>query len=341
MTKPVVKKRAARPAEDEQTLPAAEELKALAAGLSSMADSYRHGRAFSFLRALANEPPRAILLEGGDATERAAVALFWGMTLNCAQMRSGGASADFSADVPGPCYSCPTCLQFLARMHNDLFFLDGSSGNISIDDVRAVRGTLGEVPREARYRTVILSEAQHLTEAAANAMLKSLEEALPTTKFVLTAPQRERLLPTLVSRSWVVTLAWPDPLTAPEGDAGNEAEKDWVRIAVAFFATGKGFFEKTGARGGVDAHGANALVIACQRALTQALSGFTAADVTPGQSAEADLARYFALLPERRQGMAASVLAEGQESVSVGVNPALVVDWVMTRLYMLKPRRAR
>lgn len=332
MTKSVTKKPSARAAkEDEHALPAAEELKALAVGLSSMASSTRHGRAFSFLRALAEEPPRAILVEGGEANERANAALFWGMTLNCA------------AAVPGeaPCYACPTCLQFLAHMHRDLFFLDGKSGSISIDDVRAIRGTLGEIPREAKYRIVILSEAQHLTEAAANAMLKSLEEALPTTKFVLTAPQRERLLPTLVSRSWVVTLAWPDPLTAPEGDARGEAEKGWVRIALEFLTSGKGLFEKTGARGGVDAHGANFLIIACQRALAQALSGYTAEGVAPGQSAEADLARFFALLPDQRRGMAAAVLAEGQESVSAGVNPALVADWVMTRLYLLKPRGGR
>lgn len=329
-SKSAAKKRAAR--EDEQTLPAAEELQALAAGLSSMAVSYRHGRAFSFLRALIAEPPRAILVEGGDASERTRVALFWGMALNC----PGSTSSDCA-----PCYSCPTCLQFLARMHRDLFFLDGASGSISIDDVRAVRGTLGEAPRDAAYRTVILSEAQHLTEAAANAMLKSLEEALPTTKFVLTAPQRERLLPTLVSRSWVVTLAWPDPLTAPEDDARRQAEKDWVRRAVEFFATGRGLFETTGARGGVDAHGANALIIACQRALAQALSGSTAEDIVPGKSMEADLARFFAHLPAQRCGVAAAVLAEGQESIAAQANPALVADWVMTRLYLLKPGGVR
>ncbi|CAK7016896.1 MAG: hypothetical protein DELT_02273 [Desulfovibrio sp.] len=328
------KKRAPRAASDgDQIFPAPEELDSLVAGLSAMAISYRHGRAFSFLRALTAEPPRAVLIEGGNAAERANAALFWGLALNCA----GAAPGEEAAPVV-PCYSCSTCLQFLARMHRDLFFFDGTSGSIGIDDVRALRGTLGEAPREARYRTVILSEAQHLSEAAANAMLKSLEEALPSTKFVLTAPQRERLLPTLVSRSWVVTLAWPDPLAGTEE---SDAAKNWVAVAANFLSTGRGLFEKTGTRGGVDAHGANALVIVCQRALAQALSGYTAADISPGESAEADLARYFAALPPERLGMAASVLAEGQESVSAQVNPALVADWVMTRLYLLKPRGAR
>lgn len=323
------RKRAAH--EDEQNLPAAEELKALAAGVASIAASRRHERAFSFLRSLAAAPPRAVLIEGGTAAERAVTALFWAMTLNCAQ--AGTAEGGRQT----PCFSCSVCLQFLAQMHRDFFFFDGRSGSIGIDDVRAVRGTLGEAPREAAFRVVVFSEAQHLTEAAANAMLKSLEEAPPATTFVLTAPQRERLLPTLVSRSWVVTLAWPDPLAAGEGTDGEE--KNWAGIAANFLASGKGLFEKTGARGGVDAHGANALVIACQRALAQALAGYTAADVAPGQSAGADLARFFASLPEQRRGIAASVLEEGQESVAAQVNPGLVVDWVMTRLYLLRPGR--
>lgn len=332
-TKPAAKKRA--PLDGETNLPAAGELEASAAALAAMAESSRHGRAFSSLRSLAASPPRVILLEGGDAGERAGTALYWGMTLNCENPGRDAASSG-----PVPCLACPVCLKFLGRLHRDLFFLDGSQGSITIDEVRAVRSTLGEAAREARYRLVILAEAQSLTEAAANAMLKSLEEALPATVFVLSAPQRERLLPTLVSRSWVLTLAWPDPLVARD-DAGGEAERGWVAAAAEFLATGKGLFDRTGARGGVDAAGANALIIACQRAMAQALSGMTGKDIPQGKSPDADLARFFATLPEQRLAMAHAVLAEGQESITAQVNPALVADWVMTRLYLLRPKGRR
>lgn len=299
-----------------------------------MAASGRHGRAFSFLRALAAAPPRVLLLEGGLAGERAGTALYWGMALNCEHPQT--ADNGFAA----PCLACPVCLKFLARMHRDLFFLDGASGSITIDGVRAVIGTLGEAARETKYRVVILSEAQSLTEAAANAMLKSLEEALPATVFVLTAPQRERLLPTLVSRSWTLTLAWPDPLTAPEPSTGEEAETahNWAAAAAGFLATGKGLFDMTGARGGIDAAGAANLILACQRAMAQMFSGMTGTDIVPGVSPQADLARFFASLPEERQAMALTVLAEGQDSLISQVNPALVADWVMTRLYLLKSK---
>lgn len=329
-TAKAAKKRAPRETEAE-TLPAAGDMESLAAGLRSMARESRHERAFSFLQALAASPPRVILLEGGDAAERAGAALYWAMALNCESAENPGAA---------PCFTCPVCLKFLARMHRDLFFLDGASGSITIDEVRAVRATLGEAARESKVRVVILSEAQSLTEAAANAMLKSLEEALPATVFVLTAPQRERLLPTLVSRSWALTLAWPDPLVGrdAESENGNENEKlrGWAATATEFLATGRGLFGRTGARG-VEGAAALALIIACQRAVAQVFSGVSAANVPPGASPEADLTRFFASLPEDRLSMAIAVLAEGQESITAQVNPGLVADWVMTRLYLLRP----
>ncbi|SBW02658.1 putative DNA polymerase III delta' subunit [uncultured delta proteobacterium] len=325
------KKRPPREAEAD-SLPAAGDMASLAAGLRSLAGSGRHGRAFSFLRSLAASPPRVILLEGGSAKERADFALYWGMALNCEAPLSDG------EDGAEPCLACPVCLKFLARLHRDLFFLDGTAGSITIDEVRAVRATLGEAARESKYRVVILSEAQSLTEAAANAMLKSLEEALPATVFVLTAPQRERLLPTLVSRSWVLTLAWPDPLVAKEDGADPETARGWAATAAKFLATGSGLFDRTGARGGVDAAGALALILVCQRAMAQVFSGMTGEGIAPGASPEADLARFFASLPENRLAIAGAVLAEGQESVTAQVNPALVADWVMTRLYLLRPK---
>ncbi|MCC8193260.1 MAG: DNA polymerase III subunit delta' [Deltaproteobacteria bacterium] len=325
------KKRSPRETEAD-ALPAAGDLRSRAAGLRSMADCPRHGRVFAALDALVSSPPRVILFEGGTAGERADAALYWGMALNC---ESPALNADGSR---GPCLACPVCLKFMARMHRDLFFLDGSAGSISIDEVRAVRATLGEAARESAYRVVILSEAQSLTEPAANAMLKSLEEALPATVFALTAPQRERLLPTLVSRSWVVTLAWPDPLVSREDADEPETMRGWAATAAEFLTTGKGLFSRTGARGGVDAAGALALILVCQRALAQVFSGATGRDVPAAASPEADLARFFASLPENRVAIANAVLAEGQESVTAQVNPALVVDWVMTRLYLLRPK---
>ena len=318
------KKRAPRDAESD-SLPTVGDIQSLAAGLRSMAADPRHERPFSFLASLKESPPRVLLLEGGSVAERANFALYWGLSLNC-EAPAGAI----------PCLACPVCLKFMARMHRDLFFFDGTSGSIGIDEIRAVRTTLGEAARESRFRVVILSEAQSLTEFAANAMLKSLEEALPATVFVLTTPQRERLLPTLVSRSWVLTLAWPDPLVSKEEEADPETLRGWAGTAAEFLQTGRGLFARTGTKGGVDAAGALTLILVCQRALAQLFSGETGGNVPPGASLEADLVRFFASLPENRLAIAHAVLAEGQESIIAQVSPALVADWVMTRLYLLR-----
>lgn len=95
------------------------------------------------------------------------------------------------------------------------------AGSIKIDEVRALRPLLGEPPRFGRKRVIVMAEAQALGIEAANSLLKVLEDPCPDTCFVFTAPQRERLLPTLVSRGWVVTLPWPDPAAAPSEACAN------------------------------------------------------------------------------------------------------------------------
>jgi DNA polymerase-3 subunit delta' len=300
----------------EETLPGAEEAHALAAGLAGMAAAPEHAAVISCLRSLAASPPQALLLEGGSAREREAVAFYWAALLNC--------PAAAALPSAGPCLACPVCLRLLTRMHRDLFFLDGGEGSIKIEEVRDMRAVLGEAPREARKRVVILAEAQSLTEAAANALLKSLEEPGPHTVFALLAPQRERLLPTLVSRSWVLTLAWPDPHAA---DPGSQSE-EWEAALNAFLRNGRGLLERTSARGSVDASVARSVLGILERALALALAG----------RAQSSLARFFAELPPRRQRMADLLLSEAQESLSFTVNPTLVVEWLAAHLFLLKPR---
>ncbi len=238
---------------------------------------------------------------------------------------SGGVSNSLS-----PCFSCPECIRMVTHLHRDCFFLDGSAGSIKIDDVRALRGVLGEPPREAARRVVVFREAQSLMEAAANALLKSFEEPRPATSFVMLAPQRERLLPTLVSRSLVLTLPWPG------GHAPQEDENlaPWVAALCLFAESGRGWFERSGSKGSVDAPLAHALINACRRALA---ARFT--DLCGGNAPAEGLESLFARLPLERLRMLDEVLAECQDSLIYTVNPTLVLEWLATRLYLLVPRK--
>lgn len=301
----------------DDSLPGKDEIALLQAELRSfMADS-RHERARFFLERLSLSPPQVLLMEGGTPDERLAAAHYWSLLLNCPS-RNGSAV---------PCLECPECVRMLTHLHRDCFFYDGLAASIKIDEVRALRSVLGEPPREARYRVVIFREAQALGEAAANSLLKSFEEPRPGTSFVMLAPQRERLLPTLVSRSFALTLPWP------RGASRTEAERlaPWEETLCVFLRTGQGFFEKSGTRGAVDAPLAHGVVNMCRRALAALLSGAESREVER-------LRALLAKMPEARLRMLDEALAECQDSLILGVNPALVLEWLATRMFFLCPR---
>jgi len=262
--------------------------------------------AVSRLNAIAHDPPQSIVIEGGDADSRVALALYWAMRLNCA-----------SGDIP--CGQCPACKQIADFAFNDLLFFDGREGLIKVQPIRDLRGTWGQPPHGDGFRVTIFSEAQMFMTEAANALLKSLEEPRPGNVFVLCAPQRERLLETLVSRSWVVTLAWPDiRRNAPEIE-------EWTSALVNFWHSGRGWFDRTSTKGAVNKDIAMQVVLGMQRELREAMSGACSTQVSSKLAQTCDLAKM------RRIGL---ILDKAQEALNtqVPVNPAMVLDWVATRL---------
>ena len=219
-TKKVAKasSRAGSAAADE-ALPSREE--AVAAFSSALAPGLERAR--SRLSALADRPPQLLHVEGGELNERVGLALWWAALLNCTNTEEAGALQ------PEPCLACSACLRIGAGLFADLVILDGREGNIKIDQVRELRPLLGEAPRFGRKRVVVVLEAQALGVEAANSLLKSLEEPCPDSCFLFTMPQRERLLPTLVSRGWVLTLPWPDPSRPLP-----ESVRDWASALAEF-----------------------------------------------------------------------------------------------------------
>lgn len=265
------------------------------------------------LTALRGQPPQLIHLEGGEVRERVALALWWAALLNCERDEE-------TEDDGAPCLVCPSCLRIGAGMCADVLVLDGRAGSIKIDEVRALRPLLGEPPRFGRKRVIVMAEAQALGMEAANSLLKSLEEPCPDTCFVFTAPQRERLLPTLVSRGWVATLPWPDP-----SRPANGALREWESALACFLDKGVGWFEKTSVKGALDAAGAQEVVLIGQKALADRLAG----------RGESTLAGLFGRMPDGLLSAADELFARCQEALQAQVNPGLVLDYMATRLYAL------
>lgn len=263
------------------------------------------------LDALARAVPQAVILEGGSAQERAAVGLHLAARLNC------------EAAAP-PCGICATCRQILEKVFLDLQYFDGTAETIKVDAMREIRRLVGEPPRGSGKRVILLAEAQALTEEAANALLKAMEEPRPGNVFVLLTPQRERLFPTLVSRSFTLTLAWPD--TAAPSYGGEDDPWPLLDALHTFWRTGRGWFPVN--KGRPSRLCAERVVTELSRELVAYLAGRADTDLAALLSGcmDPDIPRRFDLL-----------LAESQEALVLSptpVNPALVLDRLATRTYL-------
>ncbi|MBI2036073.1 hypothetical protein HYT17_00335 [Candidatus Microgenomates bacterium] len=79
--------------------------------------------------------------------------------------------------------------------------------SIGIEEIRKLKITISLKPFKSQTKAVVIEEAQKLTIEAQNALLKTLEEPPDHTIIVLTATNKELLLPTIVSRCQVIQLS--------------------------------------------------------------------------------------------------------------------------------------
>jgi DNA polymerase-3 subunit delta' len=92
--------------------------------------------------------------------------------------------------------------------HADLAVVqaDSEGGTLKVDQIREARRTLTLKPYQAKYRVALFLRFQEANDNAANALLKTLEEAPSYAILILTADNPEQLLPTIVSRCEVLRL---------------------------------------------------------------------------------------------------------------------------------------
>lgn len=272
---------------------------ALAAGLAA---------ARSRLATLAVSPPQVILLEGGRPKQREATGLWWAARLNCQHSEP-------------PCLDCPACRQIFCGTHQDLYFLEAGRMNIVMDQVREVLGVIGEAPRGEGFRVIVIADAHLLNAHSANALLKSLEEPRPGTIFVLLTPQRERILPTLVSRSLSITLPWPPALRQADPDL-----EPYLADLTGFVQTGQGWFGRSQPKGAAGKDLAMRLTLQLQRELLAALKGPANAsqlsELLAGQQDLSSLRQVDIMLDDCR------------EALELGVNPALALDCLAVGMRM-------
>jgi DNA polymerase-3 subunit delta' len=140
----------------------------------------------------------AYLFTGPPGLGRRTLALRLAEALNCTKPPALGQ----------PCGACRDCRQIESMTHPDLSIVQAETegGTLKVDQIREVRRALTLKPYQAKYRVALFLRFQEASEGAANALLKTLEEAPEYVILVLTADSSEQLLPTITSRCEVLRL---------------------------------------------------------------------------------------------------------------------------------------
>ncbi len=98
------------------------------------------------------------------------------------------------------CGQCRTCNQIERNNHPDLTVIQSEGDSIKIKQVREIQESMRFAPFSGQFRVIIIDQADTMTEEAANAFLKTLEEPPPRNLLILNATEPDNLLPTIVSR---------------------------------------------------------------------------------------------------------------------------------------------
>ncbi len=111
--------------------------------------------------------------------------------------------------VEGGCGQCQACRTAALGGHPDVHVETPEGTEILLDQVRPLIQMAAQAPMSSQWRVIVIEDADRLNDRAANHLLKSLEEPTPHTVWLLCAPSRNDVLPTIVSRTRHVGLRTP------------------------------------------------------------------------------------------------------------------------------------
>ena len=140
------------------------------------------------------EMTHAWLFTGPPGSGRSNAALAFAAALVC---KSGG------------CNNCTDCKTAIKGVHADVELIKTEGLSIKIDEVRELITRASWSPSVGSYRVVVIEDADRLTESAANALLKAIEEPGLRTAWLLCAPSATDVLPTIRSRTRSLVLRTP------------------------------------------------------------------------------------------------------------------------------------
>ena len=201
-----------------------------------------HAEALAQLLARRERMPHALLVSGREGIGKAEFARSLARSLLCETPEAGLA-----------CGRCAACGWFAQGNHPDYREVipeaaeegdDESAADggkeagkkslvIKIDQVRALAELVSLSTHRAGWRVVVIRPAEALQPAAANALLKTLEEPPPSTAIVLVGDRPTRLLPTIRSRCQTIALGPPGAAEAEAWLAGRGVKDPALALALA------------------------------------------------------------------------------------------------------------
>jgi DNA polymerase-3 subunit gamma/tau len=132
------------------------------------------------------------IFSGHRGIGKTTVARILAMSLNCR-------SSSDNRPVAEPCGVCDSCIEIRAGNAVDVIEIDAAT-NRGIDEIRELREGARYRPARDRFKIYILDEAHQITDAAFNALLKTLEEPPSHVIFMMATTQPEDIPQTIRSR---------------------------------------------------------------------------------------------------------------------------------------------
>ncbi len=130
------------------------------------------------------------IFSGHRGIGKTTIARILAMALNCQSQ---------DRPVPEPCGVCDSCVEIRAGNAVDVIEIDAAT-NRGIDEIRELREAARYRPARDRFKIYILDEAHQITDAAFNALLKTLEEPPGHIVFMMATTQPEDIPQTIRSR---------------------------------------------------------------------------------------------------------------------------------------------
>ena len=136
-----------------------------------------------------NKLAHAFLFCGPRGVGKTTCARIFAKTINCEHPTADGEA----------CGECESCRAFLEQRSYNIFELDAASNN-SVENIKQLMEQTRIPPQIGKYKVFIIDEVHMLSTQAFNAFLKTLEEPPSYVIFILATTEKNKLLPTIISR---------------------------------------------------------------------------------------------------------------------------------------------